>query len=53
MDRNSKSVVTTMTQQEYLEHILTTYRIVHVMAVKNGCRVLRLRNRHRSLYNQS
>ena len=33
-----------MTQQEYLERILTTYRIVHVMAVKNGCRVLRLRH---------
>ena len=34
-----------MTQQEYLDTLLETYRIVHVMAEKNGCRVLHLRHR--------
>lgn len=34
-----------MTQQDYLEQLLETYRLVHVMADKNDCRVLRLRHR--------
>lgn len=34
-----------MTQQDYLEEILTTYRVVHVMADKNDCRVMRLRHK--------
>ncbi len=34
-----------MTQQEYWEKILETYHLVHVMAEKNDCRVLRLRHK--------
>lgn len=34
-----------MTQQDFLDSLLETYRLVHVMAEKNGCRVLRLRHR--------
>ena len=33
-----------MTQQEYFDSLLTSYHLVHVMADKNGCRVLRLRH---------
>ena len=34
-----------MTQQEYLDQLLKIYHLVHVMADKNNCRVLRLRHR--------
>ncbi len=34
-----------MTQKEYLDTLLETYRLVHVMADKNDCRVLRLRHK--------
>lgn len=36
---------TNMTQQEYLDQLLKIYHLVHVMADKNNCRVLRLRHR--------
>ena len=34
-----------MTQQEYLDSLLQTYHLVHVMADKNDCRVLHLRHK--------
>ena len=34
-----------MTQQEYLNSLLKTYHLVHVMADKNDCRVLHLRHK--------
>ena len=34
-----------MTQQEYFDTLLEHYHLVHVMADKNGCRVLRLRHK--------
>ena len=34
-----------MTQQEYLEQLLETYHLVHVLADKNSCRVLHLRHK--------
>lgn len=34
-----------MTQQDYLDTLLETYHLVHVMADKNNCRVLHLRHK--------
>lgn len=34
-----------MTQQDYLDALMETYHLVHVMADKNDCRVLRLRHK--------
>lgn len=34
-----------MTQQDYLNTLLGTYNLVHIMADKNGCRVLHLRHK--------
>lgn len=34
-----------MTRAEYIENMLATYRLVHVLADKNDCRVLHLRHR--------
>ena len=36
---------TDMTQQDYLDTLLETYHLVHVMADKNDCRVMRLRHK--------